>query len=77
MAPYLRLAKTAGDEDEFYDNFFKSWFKRWPETPTNDSGSVEIFKKRIEKVRTDNTLAAAILIRHLINRWLKTITNIF
>jgi hypothetical protein len=77
MAPFLRLAKAAGDEDEFYKTFFKFWFKRWPETPTNDSGSVEIFERNIKKVRTDNAPTVAILMRYLINRGLKAITYIF
>lgn len=62
MAPYLRLAKTAGDEDEFFETFFKLWFKRWPETPPNDSDSVV---KGIKSVCANSTLTMAILIHCL------------
>ena len=75
MAPYLRLAKTAGNENEFYDMFFKSWFKRWPETSIHS----ESIEKEIKKVCTLSilTVTTTILISCLINRWLKVITRIF
>lgn len=81
MAPYLSLAKKASEEDEFYKLFFKIWFERWPETPTDDSegsnSSVEGFKQNIKKVRTSNTLTVAILMRYFIDRELRAILNIF
>jgi hypothetical protein len=29
-APYLFLAKSVGEEAQFYEAFFKVWFERWP-----------------------------------------------
>lgn len=61
MAPYLRLAKVAGEEDQFYEIFFKVWFERWPEAPRNDSEDVEDLKKIVKKV-CNKTLTMAVLI---------------
>ena len=29
-APYLFMAKSIGEEAQFYEVFFKVWFERWP-----------------------------------------------
>jgi hypothetical protein len=81
MACYLHLAKAANEEDEFYETFFKIWFKRWPETPKDDSkesiSSVEEIKKNDKKVRTNNVLIVAILTLYFIDRGLRAIIDIF
>ena len=55
MAPYLCMAKVAGEEKSFYEIFFKVWFERWPEMPTNNSDSVEDLMKIVKKIHS-NTL---------------------
>jgi hypothetical protein len=55
MAPYLYLARAAGEEHQFYDIFFKVWFERWPRAKIS---SVE---ELLKKVRTSNTLTEAML----------------
>jgi hypothetical protein len=84
MAPYLRLAKEAGEENHFYEIFFKVWFERWPETHTNDSeggsiSSVEGFMDIVKKVRsTSNTLnVAMVILTYFLNRILRVIIHIF
>jgi hypothetical protein len=50
-APYLRMAKAANEEKEFFLCFFKFWFERWPETPTEeDNISVERCMELVKKV---------------------------
>jgi hypothetical protein len=59
MAPYLYLAKAVGEETEFYECFFKVWFKRWPETPQNedDISCVERYMNTVKKVCVGLTVA--------------------
>lgn len=44
-AHHLFLAKKAGDEDDFYNTFFKEWFERWPITGENKVAVMEMVKK--------------------------------
>jgi hypothetical protein len=81
MAPYLFLAKTVGEENRFYETFFKVWFERWPVTPRSDSendstiSSVEELTKIVKKVRS-NSLTVAVLTYYLFNRMLLAIIDI-
>ena len=44
-AHHLFLAKKAGDQDNFYNTFFKEWFERWPITGEHAVAVMEMVKK--------------------------------
>jgi hypothetical protein len=82
MAPYLHLAKAVGEEEDFFSTFFKVWFERWPETPTDNSdggiSSVEDMKEIVKKVCiTCNVLTVVILTCYIFNRRLREIIDSF
>jgi hypothetical protein len=77
MGPYLFLAGSVGEEDKFYEYFFKVWFERWPidKWARNDSVSVEQLKKMVKEVRS-NSFTVAVLTYYLFNRMLLAIIRI-
>ena len=61
-APYLFMAKSIGEEAQFYEAFFKVWFERWPlqvdldTTPGDDAkkdtaSSTSMLEEFVKKVR--------------------------
>ena len=77
MGPFLFLAKSVGEEDKFYDHFFKVWFEKWPidKWARSDSVSVEQLKEMVKKVRS-YSFTVAVLTYYLFNRMLLVIIHI-
>lgn len=77
MGPFLFLAKSVGEEDKFYDHFFKVWFEKWPidKWARSDSVSVEQLKEMVKKVRS-YSFTVAVLTYYLFNRMLLVIIRI-
>ena len=54
LGPYLRLAKTHGQEDSFFERVYTLWFIRWPLNPSDheDTDAMEDYKSSTKKVCT-------------------------
>ena len=77
MGPFLLLAKSVGEEDKFYEYFFKVWFEKWPidKWARSDSVSVEQLKEMVKKVRS-YSFTVAVLTYYLFNRMFLAIIRI-
>ena len=54
LGPYLRLAKSHGQEDSFFEHVYMLWFICWPLKPSDheDTDAMEDYKNSTKKVCT-------------------------